>query len=626
MTNEISSTQKQSKPPKSYSHPKIAPALDLNVPSLLSVEYPLKVKNTNKAIEMIGGQEKLKHCFIEPDMKLELRLRPKDPLSHPIHSSVIKNSNNVLLKLKIPKRILKLNNKDIRKSIEQCENEGIKYEIEPFGILKQNYKFRELADFQKITKNSEFNKKFNESIRSGNCEKIDEFANELKIKLDETQEFKDGDLDLPSLVRYSRENLSHNYKYFGNLLLDEQGEWLNKSVKLYSIQIKWDDPVPTKYDPKLDIEYEKAQNEIIKMKESKFPDRIINESVSYHLIECVKILKKLFELKPIWIRKHIHWLLPKPLRSQLRFALPFVTYTFKKGPWRHSFIKLGYDPRKDPKAMGFQIEAFRGINKVNYDAEIEKSLENDGDVYIIPPSLYEYIDEFSNKDSEINKLGIGKIPRQLFFDGSNPCNSLSFQIGDIMDKDIKKIIDNCELEPVCHKGSGWLNWLVMSKIKSIMKYKLSCIREGVPISRDKVHDLMNRTVFTKGITAGLKSDDDEDDDDEDEDDDDDEEEEEGENGEDEENENGDNEEEVEQSHNGLEGNMYEENDNRNGDHKTDSSNKVNKIKEIDFADDDIIKRLEKLNPKSSNIIHELDNIIKQETLMANQVVEVKKTN
>lgn len=579
----------------------IAPSLDLDVPSLLSVEYPLRVENTDKAIEMIGGHEKLKKCFIEPDMKLELRLRPGDSFSHPIHSSVLKNSNNLLLKIKIPKKIFKKNNKDIRKSIEQCENEDIEYFVESFGILKQNYKFRELADFQKITKKSDFNKKFNESIRSGNCEKIEEFANELKSNFNEIQKFKDGDIDLPPLVRYSRENVSHGYKYYGNLLLDEQGEWLNKSVKLHSIQIGWTDPTPNKYDSKLDIELERAKNEIEKMKEMEFPDRIINESVSQHLIDCLNIIRKIFEMKPIWIRKHIHWLLPQNLRSQLRFALPFVTYTFNKGPWRHSFVRLGYDPRKDPNAMGYQIEAFRSMTRSNHDEGIEKLLENESDdLYIIPPSLYKYIDEFSNENSEINKLGVGKIPRQLFFDGSNPCNSLSFQLGDIMDKDIKKIIDNSDLESVCHKGSGWLSWLALSRIKSIMKYKLSCIREGVAINNDKVNDLINRTVFTKSITAGLISDDEDNGNEED-----------GSNnrGEDEDDEEDDDDVDEE-----------EEDDDDDDDRESnvrynDDDNIKQEQKDIDFDNDDIIKRLEKLNPKSYNIIHELDHIVRQETLM-----------
>ena len=577
--------------------PQLAPTLDLDVPSLLSVEYPLRVKDTEKAIAMIGGREKLKKCFIEPDMKLELRFRPEDPLSHPIHSTVLKNSGNVLVKFRIPKKVLAANNRDIRKSIEQCEKENIKYLIEPFGILKQNYKFRKLADFQKVTKTSEFNNKFNESIRSGNFEKIDGFAEELKESMDEMQKFENKDLDLPSLVRYSREDVSHSYKYFGNLLLDEQGEWVNKAVKLHSIQIQWGDPIPTKYDPKLDVEYNKAIGEVERMKEMNFPDRIIYESVSYHLIECLKIVRKLFDMKPIWIRRHIYWLLPKSLRSQLRFALPFVTYTFKKGPWRHSFIKLGYDPTKDPKAVAYQIEAFRGVTRVNHDEEIEKILEGDGDVYMIPPTLYDYIDEFSDATSEINKLGIGKIPRQLFFDGSNPCNSLSFQIGDIMDKDVKKIIDGSPLETTCHKGSGWLNWLALSRVKSIMKYKLSCIREGLPISKDKVHDLMIKTVFTKSITMGLMSGDDDDDDDDDA------------NGD----ENGDDEEEQRRKTSGKK---------RKG--GSTAQPKAEGQRPQGIASDDIVKRLEKLNPKSANIIHELDNFVKQETLLGDHLSKLGK--
>lgn len=584
---------------------RLAPLLDLDVPSLLSVELPLRVKNTEKAIAMIGGSEKLKKCFIEPDMKLELRLRGEDPLSHPIHSTVLKNSKNVLMKFRIPKRILNANNRDIRKSIEQCENEGIKYFVEPYGILKQNYKFRELADFQKITKESSFNKEFSDSIRIGDYEKIQGFAQKLQDQMEQVQTFGDGDLDLPPIIRYARSNVSHNYKYFGNLLIDEHGEWLNKAVKLYTIHIQWEDKIPTDHDPRLDGEYNKAVEDIQNMRSSNIPERIINESPSFHLIECLKIIKKLFELKPIWIRRHIHWLLPKQLRSQLRFALPFVSYTFAKGPWRHSFIKFGYDPRKHQESYIYQIEAFRGNSRVNQDGEIEKLIENEGNKYIIPPTLYKYIDEFSNEESDINKLKIGKIPRQLFFDGKNPCNSLAFQIGDIMDEDVKKILENTKFESVCSIETGWIDLVTLSKVKSVMKYKLMCIREGMSISEEKVHELMTRTVFKA----------------------------EGEMGEDDEEENGDNDNED-----GDEIDHDDDNDEDAMAGTSDGEDRGGADKEAaalagaeapthggdgqgQEGDMDIFKRLEVLNPKSVAVIRDLENIIKQESLMGEHLVK-----
>lgn len=616
---------------------KVAPLLDLDVPSLISVEYPLRVKDTNKAIDLIGGTEKLKKCFIEPDMKLELRLRPNDPFSHPIRSNVVKNSSNVLINFRLPKRVLAKCGGDVRKSIEYCENEGIRYTIKPVGVLRQNYKFRELADFQRINKDSNFSKTFDESIRNGNFEKIAEFSNELKSSMDALQKFEDGDLDIPPLVRYARTDVSHNYRYHGKLLLDEQGEWLNKSVKLYTIIVKFGAQVPTEHDPALAKERERVEKEIEEMREDGTPERMIHDSPSYILLECIKILKKLFDMKPVWIRRHIYWLLPKKYRPQLKFALPFVSFTYSKGPWRHSFVKFGYDPTKDPNSYKYQIEAFRSSSKVNHDVEIEKVIENDEDIYILPPTLYDYIDEFANPDSEINKLRIGKIPRQIFFDGKTACNSLSFQIGDILDDEVKKILENLKLEPVCNIETGWIDFTTLYRVKNVIKYKLRCIRDGTVISEDRVHELMNRTkAGSKGGEASEESEggDDVDDDDYDNDDGDD-----------------DDPDSDPADDNGSEEIGDDENDNmikqrdsnggtrKDGLNNSASTNKSDKVipnengnsngnddreslhgvkfreNMLKSCGDDLLDRLQRLNPKSVNLITEIDELVKQENVM-----------
>jgi general transcription factor 3C polypeptide 5 (transcription factor C subunit 1) len=584
----------------------VATILDLDVPSLLSVEYPLLIKNTDKAISMIGGKEKLQKCFIEPDMKLELRLRSKDINSHPIHSNVLKNSKNLLIKFRIPKRILIKFNNNIRESIEYCEENKIKYFIEPFGILKQNYKFRELADFQRINKESKFNEKFNKSILIGNLENIKEFSKELDKNLNELQKFEDGDLDIPSLIRYSRTNVSHNYKYFGKLLLDEHGEWLDKSVKLYTIQIKLGEKIPINYDSRLNGDLEKAYKEIDDLKDNGISDRLIKESPVYHLIECLKILKKLFDMKPIWIRRHIYWLLPKEFRSQLRFALPFVSFIYANGPWRHSFIKLGYDPSKDKESYKYQIEAFRGEknSKNNQDEEIERIIETEGnDNFMIPPTLYDYIEEFSNPESELNKFNIGKIPKQLFFDGKNPCYSIAFQIGDIMDEDILKLLENIKIEPICNEETGWFDAITLWRIKNVIKYKLKCMKDGVIINEDKVQEIMTRSLKPK------------------------EEREEGDDKGKDEYEDADEEEEEDEEEDEDGNNDENEGENENDDENNDKEYEKIKGKnngiyaEENIANDDILKRLEKLNPKSANIINEIDKIIKQENIMNETLIK-----
>ena len=581
--------------------------IDLDVPSLMSVEYPLRVLNTEKAIELIGGETVLKQCFIDPDLRLQLQLR-NDPLSHPIRSSVQNNKKNVLLKFRIPKRILYGNNGDIRKSIKQCEIEEIDYTVKTCGLLSKNFKFREMSDFQQLKRNSDFNNKFNESIRVGDFNKICQFSNEIGKNIEKIQEFNNNDIDLPSLVRFARLDLPYNYKYFGNLLIDEDGKFVNNAVKLYGIQINYNEKPPLNYDERLQPELEKMKFEMEEIKNSGIDKSLIEESTPYHFLKCLEIVRKLFEMKPVWIRRHIHWLLPKNLRNQLRFTLPYVSYTVSKGPFRHSFIKFGYDPSKNKEAYKYQIEAFRGNSKSNHDEEIEKIIANNntGDntttdefgndnIYMIPPTLYEYIEEFSDINSDINKLGIGKIPKQLFFDGKNPCNSLSFQLGDILDEDVKKLIKNCTINDKCNIDNGWIDLKSMAKIRSVMKYKLTCVREGIVVNDEKVLEIMSRSEkrLRSIEDGGIKK------------------EEEGE-------EDGYNDNDNNNNREGEEGDE-DGNDNNREDGEEVDMDMDNEGR--DFGDEhsgeemDILERLRLFNPKGKDVLKEIKQIIVQDNII-----------
>jgi general transcription factor 3C polypeptide 5 (transcription factor C subunit 1) len=45
-------------------------------------------------------------------------------------------------------------------------------------------------------------------------------------------------------------------------------------------------------------------------------------------------------------------------RPILRFALPYVCYMFKSGPFRDAYVVFGLDPRKDPKWATYQTANF----------------------------------------------------------------------------------------------------------------------------------------------------------------------------------------------------------------------------------------------------------------------------
>ena len=65
--------------------------------------------------------------------------------------------------------------------------------------------------------------------------------------------------------------------------------------------------------------------------------------------------------------------------------LKFLAYTYRDGPWKHTFCRFGYDPSKTVEAVGYQIVLVK-IKKKEVEDYVDKSDESD-DVY--DPTLSE---------------------------------------------------------------------------------------------------------------------------------------------------------------------------------------------------------------------------------------------
>lgn len=78
-------------------------------------------------------------------------------------------------------------------------------------------------------------------------------------------------------------------------------------------------------------------------------------------------VRKFFEQRPIWSKNALMYE-TKFTGEQLKILLPSVAYYFMTGPWRIMWVKLGYDPRKDPAArmyqtLDYRLKAMREFNE-----------------------------------------------------------------------------------------------------------------------------------------------------------------------------------------------------------------------------------------------------------------------
>lgn len=428
----------------------------LDIPHIACIEFPMKVKNVEKAFEMVGGKESIsKSCLDEEANPLELRLT-NDIYHHPIGSKVNHNEQ-VLVKISIPKKEYLANDRNIQKTIKELQNDHKKpVHVTPVAIINKTFRFRGLSDFQYQTANSKFVQKINDSIHSLNYENI----KNLQFKQDsEPWEYEDVEnelFDLPPVPRFSSIPLPFQYNYKKNAAtIVKEGKITvkNKHIKLHSIIIKWNDEVPQ--GPSADLI---NQLEIFEKNSDVNP-------FFKDILTVIGIVKKLFEIKPIWIRKHLDALLPVHLKPNLKYALPQLAYTYSKGPWRQSYIKYGIDPKSSNIYAKYQTESFR---VPNFSKKIDKG----------------FVSEVPNGVSNV-----------FIFNGEDLPMSLSFQIENLQDIQVTELLNKSTFREECDFNDGWYDSLTMLKLRRLMRYKLKHLVDGTRTDETKIHHILNNTTI-----------------------------------------------------------------------------------------------------------------------------------
>uniref|UniRef100_A0A182P9H8 Transcription factor IIIC subunit 5 HTH domain-containing protein n=1 Tax=Anopheles epiroticus TaxID=199890 RepID=A0A182P9H8_9DIPT len=155
-------------------------------------------------------------------------------------------------------------------------------------------------------------------------------------------------------------------------------------------------------------------------------------------LEDVEKVRNAFKIRPIWTRNALVNINKLVIHSQtLGLILPSVAFYYVNGPWRGTWVRYGYDPRKHFDARAYQLLDFRvraigslheyikikrlSLTKINYrTAEPTASIKDDEPNFIsstfdedtIPPHrviFYQYCDINLKKIQEMLK----KVPSPL---------------------------------------------------------------------------------------------------------------------------------------------------------------------------------------------------------------------
>ncbi|KAI0773771.1 RNA polymerase III transcription factor IIIC subunit-domain-containing protein [Fomes fomentarius] len=471
-----------------------APAPERSLPSthFYSVEYPGYVRTTAAplAIDRLGGQDAIDSAFRRAtgrdrvESLLELRLRPDNPYAHPIPGEVVPTSNIVL---KVVKRKRK------RRDADPAYADGPigEYTVEAVGVVPKTARFRSMADFQYQPDISDPIVELRKAMDTMDVDGIlkynippekedytitetDPFAMDIDPQLlgegeSSTSTRPRSNLRLFPPPLFSRQGVPQNYNYKANtasvetiVVDDDTGE--EKKRLINRMRWKGFGPIAVSYTEK-NVPTQ--------------PSATVEEQRGQADKKILKRLEELFQERPIWTRAAIfNQFQPLEVRDIInsKYLLPLVSYVFEDGPWRDTYVRLGYDPRDDPDARFYQRLYFRNINHP-----------------IVRPSVVTRRQEQRNDAAQARFSGMDE-RRSHIFDGQTVTSeTAAFQLCDITDLMLKEMIeadDEESLRDTCNERDGWYTTPALECIKTVLRHKFFSLLHGHVATREECEKLL----------------------------------------------------------------------------------------------------------------------------------------
>eukprot|EP01054_Gregarina_sp_Poly1_P000314 Gregarina_sp_Poly_1__313@NODE_1077_length_5170_cov_692_612581_g748_i0_p2_GENE_NODE_1077_length_5170_cov_692_612581_g748_i0NODE_1077_length_5170_cov_692_612581_g748_i0_p2_ORF_typecomplete_len500_score71_74Tau95/PF09734_9/3e32Tau95_N/PF17682_1/1_7e09_NODE_1077_length_5170_cov_692_612581_g748_i036505149 len=177
----------------------------------------------------------------------------------------------------------------------------------------------------------------------------------------------------------------------------------------------------------------------------------------------------LFAKRPVWQRVALMAALcQRTTVWKLKPILATKCFLFLDGPWRGCLVRYGYDPRKDLEAMKYQCIDFRDphFRSVRWKTQVSSTFvaDNMGS------------DSHSGTRKEREPLVHGNHDYQFLQAPTRP--SQFYQLCDIEDSVIKRMLTILKPTETCTKSSGWLTAEQLGRIRDVLCNRARLLRSG----------------------------------------------------------------------------------------------------------------------------------------------------
>ncbi|KAJ5621022.1 hypothetical protein N7510_005006 [Penicillium lagena] len=447
---------------------------------LVSLEHPAVIRNLDKAIDTLKGNAGIRKILnpTKADTPASLVLRPEDAMARPIQSTS-SASNNILLKVTVPKRTGRKRKKGSDEPFADAEPNGAadenelprrrsardllrslrdnvsSYDVQPVGRIERTHVFRGMPDFVYSTTASSFTNRFREQILPYDLDKLKQFDIDMgkgalrDVDIIPPPSFSSGDVPFPYIYRQNP-TVKISVGQSGELTTVNTQQPAKIATHLVSYDAEAVPTTPHEGCPPLN-------------------------TLDSTLRNTIDALRELFNQRPAWTRRALrNFLTTDEQRTTLRHAIPYVGYIFRSGPWRDAIIKFGVDPRSSPQYRDYQTFMFRILPRDSDGARDGGG----GRRHTLPRT-----------EAGVNAALSGT----HIFTGEPPLprDGRIWMARDIQDPQLAAVLypptpSDTFLRSTCETiGDGWFGNGTIAKVKTIMRAKIQALIDGQkPVDAD----------------------------------------------------------------------------------------------------------------------------------------------
>lgn len=328
----------------------------------------------------------------------------------------------------------------VKKSLKNPQEEP-QYTSELLGTVGSIYKFNNLNDFQYLPI------KKDEKTGKTNCIYDEIVPNDITAGPSWFRENKSAPVFLPPIAFTRTDTIQLHVLKNEQKDGDETADTFSSSIRVprqsYGIAIPFDltSPIP-------DAPHEKAKSFI---DEGGVPEGLYEN------------VKKLFDDQPIWTLSSIRGYLRVPPKRFMGNILAVLAFQYTTGPWRNSFVRFGYDPRKDPESRYYQTLDLRRRRVVDHRGELVGRRLNQ-------PNVKRTRKPKIDVDDDIDKEFENRRMLAIFTEDSLPPTKYgnNFLLVDVKVPQVQELLKATSSNAVCDEKRGWIGTGVMDQCREIM--------------------------------------------------------------------------------------------------------------------------------------------------------------